>query len=102
MNEPIIQSLWITLFGMGLVFAAIILLWLLMLALTAVTAEKRTTKKASTTEDFDIKEQAAALAVATAIAEQAQGRVPRFPVPPTAIVSAWQLSMRSRQMNNGE
>ena len=101
MNEPIIQSLWITLFGMGLVFAAITVLWLLMLALTAVTAEKKT-KKASAAEDFDIKMQAASLAVATAIAEQSQGRVPRFPVPPTAIVSAWQLSTRTRQMNNGE
>jgi len=101
MNEPIIQSLWITLFGMGLVFAAIILLWVLILALTAVTDENKT-KKASASEDVDIKAQAAALAVATAIAEQAQGRVPRFPVPPTAIVSAWQLSTRTRQMNNGE
>ncbi len=102
MTETLILSLQITLIGMGLVFAALILLWLLMLALTTITAEKKSVKKASTTGDFGIEEQAAALAVATAIAEQDQGRVPRFPVPPTAIVSAWQLSMRSRQMNNGE
>jgi Na+-transporting methylmalonyl-CoA/oxaloacetate decarboxylase gamma subunit len=101
MTDNLTLSLQITLVGMGLVFAAIILLWLLMLALTAITAERKT-KKASAAEGFDIKEQAAALAVATAIAEQSQGRVPRFPVPPTAIVSAWQLSTRTRQMNNGE
>lgn len=101
MNENLILSLQITLVGMGLVFAALILLWLLILGLTALTYEKKK-KKTSVIEEYALKEQAAALAVASAIAEQSQARVSRFPVPPTAIVSAWQLSMRTRQINNGE
>lgn len=102
MAENLVLSLQITLVGMGLVFGALILLWLLMLGLTAITAEKKKDKKTRVSEVHELEEQAAALAVATAIAEQSQGRISRFPVPPTAIVSAWQLSMRSRQINRGE
>ena len=102
MAENLILSLQITLVGMGLVFGALILLWLLMLGLTTITTEKKKNNKTRARVAHELEEEAAALAVATAIAEQSQGRVSRFPVPPTAIVSAWQLSLRSRQINRGE
>ena len=40
----------------------------------------------------------AAAAVAVALTEQAQNRIGQFPMPNTALVSAWQLGMRTRQM----
>jgi hypothetical protein len=43
----------------------------------------------------DIQAQVAAVAVALALAEQQTGQ----PTPPTAIVSAWQLGMRTRQLS---
>ena len=45
----------------------------------------------------DFKLQAAALAVAIALAEQGQSSAHPLPDPPTAIVSAWQLGMRTSQ-----
>ncbi len=100
-------ALQITALGMGLVFAAIILLWWMMALLTAVTADKQT--PSATTEspsgtmsapaiDSDIKAQAAAIAVALALAEQQASHAHPLSFPPTAIVSAWQLGMRTRQM----
>ncbi len=98
-------ALEITALGMGLVFAALILLWGMMSLLTASTAEKPSfgTDPAdaphSPTSDLATEEalraQAVAVAVAMAMAEQ-QTSLPN--TPPTANVSAWQLGMRSRQM----
>jgi len=103
MNELILQALWITLIGMGLVFAALVLLWLLMLGLTSLTAERPAWKREAAPSSTDEKERAAALAVAAALAaQQGPARLARFPSPPTAIVSAWQLSTRTRQMKHGE
>ncbi len=105
MNTFVI-ALEITALGMGLVFAAIILLWWMMSMLTHVTAEKDTPLKepvpdlalADPVMDKDIKAQAAAIAVATALAEQQMSQAHPLSLPPTAIVSAWQLGMRTRQM----
>jgi sodium pump decarboxylase gamma subunit len=103
----LLLSLEITALGMGLVFGAIILLWLMMSLLTRFTAEKESasdsTEPASAapssspavTADL---EQAAAIAVAIALAEQDLSSAHPLPDPPTAIVSAWQLGMRTRQM----
>jgi hypothetical protein len=49
-------------------------------------------------ESREKKARAAAVAVAVALAEQAQNRIGHFPMPNTALVSAWQLGMRTRQM----
>lgn len=100
-------ALQITALGMGLVFAAIILLWWMMSLLTAVTADKQT---ASATAEppsgtmpapimgNNIRAQAAAIAVAMALAEQQISHAHPLSDAPTAIVSAWQLGMRTRQM----
>lgn len=97
-------ALHITALGMGLVFAAILLLWWMMNLLTVLTADKEpesqptesSSEKASAVMDDELKAQAAAVAVAIALAEQ-QGSTP-LTEPSPVIVSAWQLGMRTRQM----
>jgi Na+-transporting methylmalonyl-CoA/oxaloacetate decarboxylase gamma subunit len=105
MND-LILSLQITALGMGLVFGAILLLWLMMVILTALTADKKSTEDevpASASPAIDsvsetgYKLQAAAVAVAIALAEQELSSARPLPEPPTALVSAWQLGMRTSQ-----
>jgi Na+-transporting methylmalonyl-CoA/oxaloacetate decarboxylase gamma subunit len=99
-------SLQITALGMGLVFGAILLLWLMMVLLTALTTEKESTEDTGNASDSaavdatpqtDSKLQVALLAVAMALAEQEDSFAHPLPTPPTAIVSAWQLGMRTSQ-----
>ena len=97
MSNVITTSLYITLLGMGLVFGAIILLWGLMSLMTRLLAEREASSEIPD-EARAQKARAAAAAVAVALAEQAQSRIGHFPMPNTALVSAWQLGMRSRQM----
>jgi Na+-transporting methylmalonyl-CoA/oxaloacetate decarboxylase gamma subunit len=104
----LLLSLQITALGMGLVFGAILLLWLMMILLTSFTAAKTTQADEATASDSPqpdaervpqagFKAQAAALAVAIALAEQGQSTAHPLTEPPTAIVSAWQLGMRTSQ-----
>ncbi len=97
----LILALEITAVGMGLVFAAIILIWWMMALLTAVTAEKEAPagEPAPAIQEIDEKAQAAAIAVAIAMADHQLSQAHPLPDPPTAIVSAWQLGMRSRQLS---
>lgn len=120
----LITSLWITLLGMGIVFGTILVLWGLMAALTALLADKQPSASdspqpapvsiaPSPTGDAlaphpsstgrgvrgeGDKARAAAVAVAIALAEQSLSTAHPLTVPPTALVSAWQLGMRTRQM----
>ena len=104
MNNMLI-ALQITALGMGLVFGAIVLLWGLMNLLTRMTADKEPASvmdeppsgiPPAVMED-NLKVQAAAIAVAIALAgQQTSGHL--LTEPPTTIVSAWQLGMRTRQM----
>ena len=106
MSDAFIQSLQITALGMGLVFGMILLLWLMMVLLTSFTADKKTqsdeaiasdSPKADSVSETVFKAQAAAIAVAIALAEQGQSTARPLTAPPTAIVSAWQLGMRTSQ-----
>jgi Na+-transporting methylmalonyl-CoA/oxaloacetate decarboxylase gamma subunit len=106
MNNMVI-ALEITALGMGLVFAAIILLWWMMDLLTLITADKEQTSpeepisdasKAATIMDSDIKAKAVAVAVAIALAKQQACLAQPLPETHTAIVSPWQLGMRTRQL----
>jgi Na+-transporting methylmalonyl-CoA/oxaloacetate decarboxylase gamma subunit len=109
MAENLNLALQITLVGMGLVFAAIILLWWMMALLTRVMAEKEPfpesddelslTRSPSPAGKGELAAQAAAVAVALALAEQQVSHAHPFSIPPTAIVSAWQLGMRTRQLS---
>ena len=90
----------ITALGMGLVFGAILLLWLMMVLLTLFTADKVPAADSpvpASVPETGFKLQAVALAVAIALAEQGQSSAHPLPEPPTAIVSAWQLGMRTSQ-----
>jgi hypothetical protein len=82
---------------MGLVFGAILLLWGMMSLMTRILAEKEARPEVPD-ESREQKARVAAAAVAVALVEQAQNRVGYFPMPNTALVSAWQLGMRTRQM----
>lgn len=108
MTTDLQLSLQITALGMGLVFGAILLLWLMMVLLTALTAEKGSTEETGSAPDsaghgstsqVDPNLQVSLLAVAMALAEQETSAAHPLPTPPTAIVSAWQLGMRTRQMS---
>lgn len=96
-------ALQITALGMGLVFGAIIVLWGMMNLLTTITADKELADSSSgslpaSAMDDDLRAQAAAVAVAMALAEGQVTSARPFTEPPTTIVSAWQLGMRTRQM----
>ena len=104
--SDLLLALQITALGMGLVFGAILLLWLMMVLLTAFTAEKETSQdetsasdspEPATVSETRFKLQAAAIAVAMALGEQGLSAAHPLSDPPTAIVSAWQLGMRTRQ-----
>jgi len=95
----LLLSLQITALGMGLVFAAILVLWLMMILLTRLTADASDSSEADSAPEISILAQAAALGVAMAMAEQQLSSAHPLPDPPTAIVSAWQLGMRTRQMS---
>ena len=105
MNDMVI-ALQITALGMGLVFGAILLLWWMMNLLTSITADKEPVStpaesvgaKPALPLDSDFKAQVAAVAVAMALAEQQASSAHPLQEPPTTIVSAWQLGMRTRQM----
>jgi Na+-transporting methylmalonyl-CoA/oxaloacetate decarboxylase gamma subunit len=101
-------SLWITLIGMALVFAMIVLLWGLTALVTRLGARLSRAEAERNDPDLPNKRLAAAAAVAAALAaatalEQAQGALPEemrvFPPPPTSTVSAWQAVMRSKTLN---
>lgn len=99
----IVIALEIAALGMGLVFGAIILLWWMMALLTSITAEKDADELSSGATpapdaNRDLKAQAAVLAVAMALAEQQTSQAHALSTTPTAIVSAWQLGMRTRQL----
>lgn len=98
-------ALQITALGMGLVFAAIIVLWGMMNLLTRLTADKTSeaesaaeSSRAALPDEEDLRARAAAVAVALALAQQQTSSAHSLAEPPTAIVSAWQLGMRTRQM----
>lgn len=96
----LLLALQITAIGMGLVFGAILVLWLMMILLTALTAEKSASLSPgiNSAKETELLAQAAAIGVAMAIAEQQLSSAHPLKDPPTAIVSAWQLGMRTRQM----
>lgn len=102
MANNMILSLQITAIGMGLVFGAIIVLWGLMTLLTAIIKEKAPAEETAPAPapviDSGLKSRAAAAAVALALAEQEISTAHPLPPPPTTLVSAWQLGLRSRQM----
>lgn len=119
MDANILISIQITLVGMTLVFLALLLLWWLMELLVRLTAIRAPKSAGATAEvsdqpatsaletaaapggaaaESDRRQLAAAVAVALALAEKDR-QTREFPVPPTAIVSAWQAVNRANMLN---
>ena len=103
MNESIQLAVQITVIGMSLVFLTILLLWGVMVVLVRSTSKQHhnaQTELETDEHEMQNKRSAAAVAVAVALARQANMEEPHeFPLPPTALVSAWQAVMRSRIIN---
>ena len=105
MSEQLLLSLWITIIGMGIVFAAIVVLWVAMALLVSATrivshSSSSLDEAFSSVEPEDEtsrKAKAASAAVAYLLEKSKQETKSQavFPLPPTAIVSAWQAVMRS-------
>jgi hypothetical protein len=100
MSDPMMIALQITVVGMGLVFGAILLLWLVMALLVRLTAGR--SLQGDTAEiERERRQRAAAAAVAAALSEQGGARPRLFPLPPTALVSAWQAVSRANHLRRG-
>lgn len=112
MSETLSLALQITLIGMGLVFLSLAILGLIieMVVRLGASLSRRSqpaeapaampaAQPALPASDLTEKQLAAALAVAAALAEQAQSVQPQLPIPPTPIVSAWQAVMRTAMLN---
>jgi Na+-transporting methylmalonyl-CoA/oxaloacetate decarboxylase gamma subunit len=97
----LVLALEITTLGMGLVFAALILLWWMMALLTSLTADKESafdSAKSVSVMENDDKARVAAIVVAFALAQEETALAHPLADPPTAIVSAWQLGTRTKQL----
>ena len=111
MSQELLTSLQITVIGMGLVFAALIILWWMIEILVRVSgkhaaediqaapvgAPVSSAEPAASPEDAR-RTRAALAAVALALVESEQVS-PEFPIPPTASVSPWQAINRANMLN---
>jgi Na+-transporting methylmalonyl-CoA/oxaloacetate decarboxylase gamma subunit len=107
MAETLNIALLITAIGMGLVFAAILLLWGVMALLVRLTSDRAPAAEAASAQaaadaaagsDLELRRQAAAAAVALALAT-AKPELSEFPLPETTQLSPWQAVMRSKMLN---
>jgi Na+-transporting methylmalonyl-CoA/oxaloacetate decarboxylase gamma subunit len=107
MLENVLLAIQITLVGMGLVFAAILLLWIVMAGLVHLARDRQSPAEPGSSElpvpapapGRELMRQAAAIAVAVALAHQAEGQVGAFPIADTNTVTAWQAVTRARQLS---
>ncbi|MCX8061119.1 MAG: hypothetical protein N3D16_00910 [Anaerolineales bacterium] len=101
----IVLVLQITLFGMFLIFAAMVLLWTLLSMMVFVLArvQKNPIDEDELSNEEDnaelMRKQAVAVAVSAALHQRVLAGPGRFPLPPTAFVSAWQAVLRSHILN---
>ena len=95
-------ALEITLVGMGLVCAALTLLWGVMALLTTITEARESGShpaESVSVMDNNDKARVAAVAVALTLAQRQAASARPLSDSPTAIVSAWQLGMRTKQLS---
>jgi len=96
MSTNLLTAIEIALAGMAIVFTAIILIWVVLSAITLSSSLRK--NRPDHAREAVRKQKAAAIAVAQALLEQEQRHIATYHLPPTAIVSAWQLSMRTNQL----
>jgi len=99
MSSNMLTAFQIAFVGMVIVFTAIALIWILISVITFSGSMQKT--RPNPAKETIRKQKAAALAVAQALMEQEKSRSTIYHLPPTAIVSAWQLSMRTNQLKKG-
>ena len=97
MTDNLYASLQITLVGVAIVFSAMSLVWGMMALLTRNGKNKQPVDE----NTVDQKRKAAAIAAVTAIRLAKREPLSSYHLPGTPIVSAWQLSMRTRQLKEG-
>jgi hypothetical protein len=98
MTENLKISLIISFIGICLVFCAIALLWLLISVLVKYSNkgdEEIIHLNLTNLHQKELLEKVAIAAVVTAIARQNDITIHEFPLPSTALVSAWQAVMRT-------
>jgi Na+-transporting methylmalonyl-CoA/oxaloacetate decarboxylase gamma subunit len=98
MISDINLSLIISLIGMSLVFAAILLLWGVIALLVRLTSKPTKLDAQNGMEELELKRRAAVAAITVALARELDTQPHAFPLPPTAIVSAWQAVMRGNML----
>ncbi len=100
MEQNLSAALQITVIGMSLVFMAIILLWGFMALLVRLVRSPSDSKSILSAEELERKRRAAAVAVTLALSqeEEVSFEPQEFPLPPTALVSAWQAVMRTSML----
>lgn len=94
-------ALIVTALGMGLVFLMITLLWGVITLIARGLPSRSTvitTNGNKANEELILKRKIAAIAVAAALTENLEVKPHEFPLPPTALVSAWQAVMRSEML----
>ena len=99
MNPEFVQALEITWLGLAIVFGSLALLAGLITLITQLTSPRiPKVEKPNETAERLLKRRVAAAAVAFAL-EQNNALPSEFPLPPTAVVSAWQTVMRTNMLN---
>jgi Na+-transporting methylmalonyl-CoA/oxaloacetate decarboxylase gamma subunit len=94
MSDSLVLALQISILGMGLVFASIFLLWGVIALLVRLTSKPTRQEAKYTVEEAERKRRAAVAAITVALAQELDTQPHEFPLPPTALVSAWQAVMR--------
>ena len=97
MTTPLIASLQITLVGITVVFAVLALVWIMIAAMT----KRSSIKKPVENDAIASKQKAAAITAALSLQLKEQPQNSTYYLPPTAIISAWQLSKRTKQLKEG-
>jgi len=98
------SALFITLAGMGLVFATILIFWGMMALLMRFVAGRDEeepaahggAEPAAEAPGLELERHAALAAVAVALALEAEDQPRPFPLPPPVLVNTWQSVMRAR------
>jgi Na+-transporting methylmalonyl-CoA/oxaloacetate decarboxylase gamma subunit len=100
--SSILGAVLLTVVGMGLVFAALIVFWgvlHLIVRLTYRTTDGAPVATAGEPDrDRDLKRRAAIAGVAVALRLQSDEIPMPFPLPPPVVVSTWQSVMRARSL----
>jgi hypothetical protein len=110
MSTELLLAVQITIIGMLLVFGAIFVLWGVMALMMHIAAIREKRERLANIEQLQAeqivtrsavekKRKAAAIAVIMALSKEDSMEPHVFPLPPTAMVSAWQSVMRAMNMN---